>query len=77
VTHILPQGEHVLAENREGRWLRLKAPVQGWSCLYCNSETPQTNAVTVNLHPVSDLQFGKFGGTRLHGKHFSTSIVVL
>jgi hypothetical protein len=78
----LKRGDHVLSENRDGRWLHITAPVQGWACLYCNTEaqaagTPTGGAlggtVTVNLHPVSDLQFAKHGGTRLHGKLYSVA----
>jgi hypothetical protein len=71
IIKVLQQGEHILSENRDGRWLKLKAPLQGWCCLYCNSEADfaaPVGKVTVNLHPVSDLQFSKHGGSRLHGK---------
>lgn len=79
VLGVLPQGLHVMSENREGRWLRLKAPQQGWCSLYCNAEDavspPQdtTNPLVggkmvVNVHPVAELQFSKHGGSRLHGE---------
>ena len=82
VLTLLPQGEHILSENRDGRWIKLKAPLTGWCSLYCNAEDApklpnQTAASTkgvptiVNLHPVSDLQFAKHGGARLQGMlHF-------
>lgn len=80
VLGVLPQGVHVLSENREGRWLHLKAPQKGWCSLYCNAEDavnpPDASSaapamggkMVVNVHPVADLQFTKHGGSRLHGK---------
>ena len=76
IIKILPQGEHILAESNEGRWVHIKSPVRGWCNLYCNAENPitvQGGKVTVNLHPVADLQFNKHGGTRLHGKKIISS----
>ena len=78
VLHILPQGEHIHVENRDGgRWLKLRAPHTGWCSLYCNADDaplaagqpaplPGNSKTIVNLHPVAELQFAKHGGTRLH-----------
>jgi len=85
VLHLLPQGEHIHVENRDGRWMKLRAPHTGWCSLYCNTEdAPRApgadkpaclGKVVVNLHPVSDLQFAKHGGARLHGKCGSPSVL--
>ena len=93
VVHVLGQGEHVRAESREGRWVQVVHPVPGWCSLYAAVPlTPQQQQLQqqqqtgnpgkdarlqINLHPVSEMQFAKFGGTRLHGEYNSVQFAAL
>jgi hypothetical protein len=68
--HHCQQSDHITTDHREGAWVRVIAPVTGWCAVY-SSPVPEKGAAAVepvvNLVPVSDLQFNRHGGARLHG----------